>query len=216
MSRLATIIAVFCLSLGPPGVRAEIFDNRSREAAALQKVLAGKGITDSTDDHKWRAFLATALHQYCDSVLVQVPRNTPEDDRWLNDENLDLGQNPGAQGWEQRFERVLNSVENARDGLRRVFSECSSISNQLTTAGLPRASQALLWVRLSRLFWGGEIVRLAEIVGLKSKHVCPNSLSDIFKGRADHLVDRNAICNLPDLIHAGIVDHAVIPLLEGM
>jgi hypothetical protein len=61
-----------------------------------------------------------------------------------------------------------------------------------------------------------EIARLAEIVGLKSKHVCPSSLSDILKGSADHLFDRNAICELPAVIHVAIVNHAVIPLLEGM
>jgi hypothetical protein len=141
MSRFATIIVAFCLGLGSPSARAGSVPTSpySQEAAALQKVLASKSVTDSADDLKWRASLATALHQYCESVLVQVPRNTPEEDRWLEDETRDLRPNSiydpdHPLSWEQRFDRIRNSVEFARNGLRHIFSECSSISNELTTA----------------------------------------------------------------------------------
>jgi hypothetical protein len=221
MSRLATIVVALFLGLCSPSARAGSIPTSpySQEAEALRKVLVGKTVND--DDPKWRASLATALHGYCESVLVQVPRNTPEEDRWLNDETQDLRPaftyDPDHPlSWEKRFERLQNSVESARDGLRRVFSECSSLSGALKgTRQASRASEALLWVRLSALWRAPEeIVRLAEIVGLMSKDARRSSLSDILKGRADHLFDRNSLCNLL-LIHAAIVDRAVIPLLEG-
>ena len=61
------------------------------EASALQKVLYAKTVGDFTNDLKWRRSLAAALHGYCESVLKQVPRNTPEEDRWVDDEIKDLG-----------------------------------------------------------------------------------------------------------------------------
>jgi hypothetical protein len=232
MSRLTTIIFAFCMSIGSIGVRAvEIYTG---EVEALQKVLWQKGVTDSTDDPKWRASLATALHRYCESVLAQVPRNTPEEDRWVDDEYRDLRNIPAAStpepnpdnplSFEHRFARIGNSVENARKTLRHLFSECSSISNKLTGTGqASRATEALWWVRLSRLFSAQqETERLAKIVGLLSKNVCrPFSpadfaeIADILKGRADvPPIDRNCLCSL-DTIGYVIIDHAVIPLLEA-
>jgi hypothetical protein len=95
----------------------------TREASALQEVLRAKGPADSTNDPKWRTSLAAALHRYCESVLVQVPRNTPQEDRWADDEFTELGiltskpidLSPGWQDRDlrqaQRWDRVLNSVE---------------------------------------------------------------------------------------------------------
>ena len=96
--------------------------------------------------------------------------------------------------------------------LRNLFSQCSSISNELTETQASRAKEALLWVRLSRLFSAHQfLVRDAEIVGLKSKGACPD-LTDIFKEPAGHLTDRNNLC-FSDTIQYVVTDHAVIPLL---
>jgi hypothetical protein len=59
------------------------------ETRALLEVLKAKLATNSTNDPKWRASLAAALHRYCESVLVQVPRNTPQEDGWVDSELQD-------------------------------------------------------------------------------------------------------------------------------
>jgi hypothetical protein len=225
MSKFTLIIVALCISLGPASVRAdEIY---TKEVEALQKVLFQKGVTDSTDDPRWRSSLAIALHRYCESVLAQVPRNTPEEDRWVDDEYQDIKASSANKldpdhplSFEQRISRIQNSVEAARKALRHLFSECSTISNKLLeTKQASRRTEALLWVRLSRLFsFQQEPERLAEIIGLLRKNVCRPfnfvDLADILKGRADIPIDRNYLCSL-ESINAVITDHAVIPLLEG-
>jgi hypothetical protein len=218
MSRLATIIVALCISLGLL-VGARAAESFTSEVEALRKVLFQK--TDSADDPKWRASLATALHRYCDSVLVQVPRNTPEEDRWVDDELRDLRDHPSASAMpdpHDRFNRILNSAENARKSLRGLFSRCSSISDELTeTRQVPRPKEALLWVRLSLLFsFVEETMRLAKIVGLvEPKNGCINSYTEIFKvDDIDRNDDRNDLCSFT-IIHNAIITNAVIPLLEG-
>jgi hypothetical protein len=193
------------------------------EAMALRTVLA-KAPLDSTNDPKWRASLAAALRQYCESILVQVPRNTPQEDRWVDDELNDI--KPGANDWDQRVARVEYSLENARKQLRHVLSECSSIAGKLI--GLETrspAAEALLWVRLEGFFSVEELIwRWAEIVRLGVSQNDCRKLAELFE-RAHRGADLGAdpMPNLRDknnLCHWGSVQHvimlnAVIPLLEA-
>jgi hypothetical protein len=189
------------------------------EASALQKVLRA---TDSTNDPAWRASLADALHRWCESVLMQVPRNTPEQDRWVDSEQDKITQEikaPEQGRWsEQHSKRLENSVEYARKILRPVLSGCLSLTKELID--LKQASpvaEALLWLRLSML--SKEVVlRPAEIVGLVSPKYCKQwddyLEQDDYAKRAPTGHDKNDICGW-DTVHILIIAHAVIPLLEG-
>jgi hypothetical protein len=89
------------------------------ETIALRKVLFARHPLDTTDDPKWRSSLPVALRRYCDSVLSQVPRNTPQEDRWVDEEFKALSAPTDVSRWEQsdqrgkRMDRVWNSVVSA-------------------------------------------------------------------------------------------------------
>jgi hypothetical protein len=159
---------------------------------------------------------------------VQVPRNTPKEDRWVDAELLDLPSAPfdpnadpdNPQSWEQRWTRVMNSGEYARKQIRGLLSECSAIAKKLVELKQPAPqAEALLWVRLSRLFSDeDETWRVAQIVGLIPRNGCQSlkaaTPADILKGRAPVVRDKNNICFWSTTQYS-IIDHAVIPLLEA-
>jgi hypothetical protein len=210
------------------------------EIRSLLDVVNAKEPSDTTNDPTWRLSLARALHRYCESALVQVPRNTPQEDRWVDGELQDAAKSTDpladAERWiqelkrmEVRQNRVFNSPEYARKWIRKVLSDCSSIAKALIEPDkrLP-AAEALLWVRLSRLFWfEDEMWRLAKIVGLVSGDGCQkyvqgasnlgNDLAGIVKGDAPQTRDDGDRYNLCFLrsVEISIVDHAVVPLLEA-
>jgi hypothetical protein len=227
MGRSLAVLITLWLTLGCLPCHAE-----TSEASALLKVLYAKSASDTANDPRWRASLAAALHRYCESVLIQVPRNTPQEDRWVDEEfqeleklaSENLASTPSdwrtfeqrSQRWEQRSNRVVSSAEYARKGLRKVFSDCSSIAkNLMEPKQASPATEALLWVRLSRLFSGeDELWRLAGIVGLISRNGCPKiTMVDFSKGDAN-VRDENNLCHLGSIQHV-IIDHAVVPLLEA-
>jgi hypothetical protein len=196
-------------------------ESRNPEADALREVLRAKRANESTNDPEWRASLAVALRRYCESVLVQVPRNTPQEDRWVDEELNDL--RPDSSNWDQRMARIENSLEHARKSLRNVLSECSSIAGKLIGPKTRSpAAEALLWVRLSRFFSAEEeIWRFAEIVGLdmpinycrqqeaefRGGYRLPARPSFVFR-------DKNDLCYW-DYVRNVIIEHAVTPLLEA-
>jgi len=80
------------------------------------------------------------------------------------------------------------------------------------------AAEALLWVRLVRLFVENErFWRMAETVDLMSRSGCRRlsqaTSADIQNGRVDDVRDKNNLCNLGSIIQYVIIDHAVIPSL---
>ena len=85
MGRSLAVLTMLWLTLGCLPCQAE-----TSEASALLKVLYAKSVNDTTNDPKWRATLVVALHRYCESVLIQVPRNTPQEDRWVDEEFKEL------------------------------------------------------------------------------------------------------------------------------
>jgi hypothetical protein len=118
--------------------------DKTPEAEALQKILQEE-ITLWAKDHEWqtslagaewRTSLAGALQRYCESVLVQVPRNTPQEDRWLDQErrqrDSELKEPPNEQlasfdqrmaNFEQRMATIMASPENARKTLIDFFPD---------------------------------------------------------------------------------------------
>jgi hypothetical protein len=213
--------------LGLPLCHAE-----TSEALALQKVLSAKSATDSTNDPKWRASLAAVLHRYCESILLQVPRNAPQEDLWVHDEYREIKNltsasiastslttmNDLSQKSDLRFKRLRNSVENARYELRNYFSDCSKNTAKLMESKQASpAAEALLWVRLSGFFSGeDELWRVADIIGLVSKKDCQFFRSqiseDVFDAAA--VKDENNLCSVR-WISDSVIVRAVIPLLEG-
>jgi hypothetical protein len=188
-------------------------------------VLFAKRSNDSTNDPGWRASLAVALRRYCESVLVQVPRNTPEEDRWVDDEPNDL--RPDASDRDQRMARVMNSLENARKSLRHVLSECSSLAGNLIGPGTRSpAAEALLWVRLSGLFSVQDLIlRDAEIVGLGVSRKDCRQKAEFFERFGyeaaitgavpfPELRDKNDLCYWSTIQHV-ILKQAIVPLLEA-
>jgi hypothetical protein len=155
------------------------------QALALHQVLQGQHLsTDAPNDPKWRASLATALHRYCESVMAQVPRNTPEEDRWVDDEQKDINatippqHSANIMDWKElderwarhsaRHDRLLGSVELARQRLRDMLGDCSRLTSELISLKSAKpAVEALLWVQLLRYFMVEDLVwGYAEIVGL--------------------------------------------------
>jgi hypothetical protein len=224
---------VFFVSATSAAGQSSAIAGQPPELAALRQLLDAKaGRTDSMNDPKWRASLATALHRYCQSVLMQVPRNTPAEDQWVDgglrdSGNVNIDSSLDPQRWDEhrqrldnRIERVVNSVAFARQALRKGLSKCSSLTNDLVELKQPSSIvEALLWVRLSRLFSIGEIIwAWADRVGLMSENGCRSyrgaTLSVILKGDVSDAHDENDLC-FWDYIGTSIIDHAVIPLLEG-
>ena len=76
------------------------------------------------------------------------------------------------------------------------------------------AAEALLWVRLSRLFSGeDELWRLAEIVGLISRNGCPK-VTAVIENVDANVRDENNLCHSGS-VERVIIDHAVVPLPEA-
>jgi hypothetical protein len=97
------------------------------------------------NDPKWRASLAGALHRYCESVMVQVPRNTPQEDQWVDNESADIGAMPmppiSSPSWEEaekrrnaRSRRLFGSPESARKALRYGLGKCLEQTKKLTAS----------------------------------------------------------------------------------
>jgi hypothetical protein len=165
---------------------------------------------------------------------VQVPRNTPQEDRWVDGELEDVHQlwkriDPTLkwERWSQEVRRietrqnkVYNSTELARQSMRKVLTECSSIAKTLIEAKeMQPVAEALQWVRLSRIFSvEDQIWRLADIVGLVSQSDCRKSLSlsslSIVDTDQSQFPDKNELCYWGG-VQLSIIGHAVIPLLES-
>jgi hypothetical protein len=197
------------------------------ETAALQKLLDTKS---PKNDPVWRASLATALYRYCESILKQVPLNTPEEDRWVDSElnesyqkidpNLDSQHMiEEFQRQDDRHERAMNSAEFARKNLRPWLAGCSEHAKNLSELKeTSPGKEALLWVRLAGTFYAEEFIwPWADRIGLMSEAGCRGEraakTSDFLQGRVPDTRDRNHLCHV-DTIGSSILGYVVIPLLE--
>jgi hypothetical protein len=227
-------LVVCCLNGCYPSSAQTVTDH-TPEAKALQEILAAK--RDPTNDPKWRLSLADALRRYCESILVQVPRNTPQEDQWVNGELQDAAQlwkriepTLNWERWSQdvrrietRQNKVISSTAFARQSMRNVLTECSAIAKTLIEAKeMQPITEALEWTRLSRIFRAeDEIWRVADIVGLVSQSDCrklqslsPSSISIVEIDQFPVFRDKNSLCHW-GWTQISIIDHAVIPLLES-
>ena len=219
------------------------------EAEALRQ----KQITLWAKDHEWqtslagaewRTSLAGALQRYCESVLVQVPRNTPQEDRWVDQENRrvqsELKEPPSLvtappnerlasseqrmASAEQRMATIMASPENARKTLIAFFSNCSALAKKLNGPGAKSsAATVLLWLKLSDLFSFDDMIwHPADIVGLVSQNDCLRARASqtlmmttgSFVSDVPSFPDKNDLCDLHNL-SSSIHLNIVVPLLEA-
>jgi hypothetical protein len=125
---LFLLAAAFAAAVLVPA-KAQSASSTTPEASALWELFRAR----TSNDPKWRASLADALHRYCESVLVQVPRNTPQEDQWVDSEFQALNAtfpppSLNSAEWnerrvrhDKRFLRVMSSVENARAKTSEAF-----------------------------------------------------------------------------------------------
>src|SRR4051812_30606537 len=69
-----------------------------------------------------RRTLARLIANYCTEVLKILPRNTPREDDWVEEEMR-------SDNWD-RMARAAESVERIRKSIVSSFTECSSSSTQ--------------------------------------------------------------------------------------
>lgn len=217
-----SLMAAFIAVIVAPAKAQTISDN-TPEALAVQKFFA-KSLADWTNDPSARASFAEALHQYCESVLAQVPRNTPKEDQWVESEARDTNLSQ-----QERLNRLWNSVEYIRKDFRRIVTECTVRTTKLMELKEPSpTAEALLWVRLS-IYFGSvaedTVVDYAEALGMTSPKHCELNHMPIRKLFAllppaaslpppvpsGH--DTNNFCSW-GAVHNLIINRAVIPLLE--
>jgi hypothetical protein len=192
-------------------VAAQTFDVYTPKA----RVLADATHPQKAYDDKWRASLASAVFEWCEDLRRRVPRNTPAEDRWVEDEiasrpELDFNDfDASSKREEQRDERLHNSIEWARYLWSQVFSGCSSTAKSISeSVSKSHVDQALLWLDL--VHFGNsreEIQRVAVILGL-----LPRNYSPLRKFAGD--IDRNYIGSLDQLTYV-IFKYALPPLLKG-
>ena len=132
---------------------------------------AASALLNSSQTNINRPVLAKQILTYCNEVLGLLPRNTPREDSWVDDEF--------KSGNMERIGRVIQSVEAARAQLVSSFNDCKSHSTKLTSLASPQpAAEAVLWTRLAMVF-GTLESQWAERLGLvkhdeKSGWIDPN------------------------------------------
>jgi hypothetical protein len=214
-----SLMAAFIAIIVAPA-KAQTISGTTPEALAVQKFFA-KSLPDWTSDPSARASFAKALHQYCESVLAQVPRNTPKEDQWVENEERDT-----SLSQQERLNRLYNSVEYIRKDFTHIVTECTVLTTKLME--LKKASpaaEALLWVRLS-IYFGSvaedTVVDYAEALGMTSPKYCELNHMPIRKLFAPLSLpppvtgghDTNNFCSW-GTVHNLIIIRAVIPLLEA-
>src|SRR5262245_41611607 len=137
--KLAVVFLVASLLLGLPQPASAQYDHPPAAAALLTAV------SDSIDNNLDRPRLARLILDYCTDVLRALPRNSPREDTWVNEEAQ-------SGNWD-RMKRAIESVEMARQIVVNSFTACAAHSSSLTKMTSPRPStEAVLWARLARAF----------------------------------------------------------------
>jgi hypothetical protein len=90
-----------------------------------------RAFISNADGPKWRADYAIAPNGFCAHVVSKVPRNTPEEDSWVQRETLDAMNGP-QNVFVERLDRVQNSKENARSVVRTMLTECVSLTDKIS------------------------------------------------------------------------------------
>jgi hypothetical protein len=156
-----------------------------------------RAFISNADGPKWRADYAIALNGFCIHVVSKVPRNTPEEDSWVQQETLDA-MNAPPKVFVERLDRVLNSKENARSVVRTMLAECVSLTNKISEGVNGAKRESALWAELAwRLSASEDLKSAAIILGLYSPPTYdPDGLSAF------------------QTIHQTILQKALIPLLS--
>jgi hypothetical protein len=163
-------------------------------SAPYSRLLAA--FISNADGPKWRADYAVSLNGFCAHVGSKVPRNTPEEDSWVQRETLDAMSAP-PNVFVERMDRVLNSKENARSVVRTMLTECVSLTDKISEGVNDPKPESALWAELAwRLSASEELKSAAIILGLYSPTYDPDGLSSF------------------QTIHQTILHKALMPLLS--
>jgi hypothetical protein len=155
-----------------------------------------KAFVSNADGPKWRADYAIALNGFCAHVVSKVPRNTPEEDSWVQQETLDAMSGP-PNLFVERLDRVLNSKENARSVVRTMLTECVSLTERISEGANDAKQESVLWAELAwRLSASEDLKKAATILALFSSSADPEGLGAF------------------QIIHQTILKKALIPLLS--
>lgn len=116
---------------------------QAAEAQSLNPAAAA--LLNSENQNFDRPKLARLVLNYCTEVLGVLPRNTPREDSWVDEEM--------KSGNADRMARAVQSIEQARHSLLFSFAACVSNSDKLVKlTSAQRITEAVLWIRLSMAF----------------------------------------------------------------
>lgn len=132
-----------------------------------------KAVTSHEVGPAFRAQYRTALRSYCGAIASKVPRNTPAETKWVDQEMSDslLGMAPAT-----RYDRLQGSIEYSRYILRWTVEKCSSTIALIEGAKNPR-EEAAHWSDLAwQLSSVDDFQKAAKILGLYSNAADPDSI----------------------------------------
>lgn len=114
---------------------------------------------------KWRQDFLTTVKSFCENAAVKVPRNTPDEDKWVIKEIVDSLVDQS----QERQIRLHNSKEHARYVARLVLDRCVSLSDLIFQTRNNVKEEAALWAELAWQFSTPEDYKQsAEVLGLYS------------------------------------------------
>jgi hypothetical protein len=141
----------------------------------------------------WRRGYSTALRLYCADVAAKVPRNTPNEDLWVQKEMMDSVSDAS----QQRQNRLENSKEYSRYIVRNTLDKCVELSDKILQVRNNIKEEAALWADLSwQLSASEDFKRSARILELYSATNDPAGL-EVFQ-----------------TIHQTILSKAIMPMLR--
>jgi hypothetical protein len=151
-------------------------DASAEPSAPYSRLL--RAFISNADAPKWRADYAIALNSFCSHVVSKVPRNTPDEDSWVQRETLDAISGP-QNALVERTDRVLNSKENARSVVRTMLTECVSLTDRISEGDNDAKQESALWAELAwRLSASEDLKKAATILGLFSSSSDPEGLGE--------------------------------------
>jgi hypothetical protein len=123
---------------------------------------------------KWRLGYVTALKAYCADFAAKVPRNTPNEETWVEKEMTESITDPS----QQRQARLENSKEYSRFVVRNTLDKCVNLTGTIQHTRNTVKEEAALWADLAWQLSGAEdFKRSALNLGLYSKVDDPNGVA---------------------------------------
>jgi hypothetical protein len=140
---------------------------------------------------KWRLGYVNALKTYCSHFAAKVPRNTPNEDSWVEKEVMDSIMDTSLQ------RRLENSKEYSRYIVRNTLDKCVNLTEKILQTHGNVKEEAALWADLAWQLSGSEdFKKSASVLGLYSASIDPDRVMSY------------------QLIHQTILSKAIMPMLR--